>query len=124
MVCLGFSALVTQLHTHYYYYRKVTVSEWLKDCEEFALQHAPDHPVLYYHLSLVNALAKQRMKSQNNFHNYLSKYVILQWYLSLELSTNYIDIARCIMDIICILKLEKESKIYILTCLIFMGHAT
>ena len=52
-----------------------TVGEWLNDCEQFALQHAPNHPVLYYHLSLINALAKQLVKSRKNFNNYLSKYV-------------------------------------------------
>ena len=51
------------------------VSEWLNDCERFAMQHAPDHPVLYYHLSLINALAKQIVKSRKNFNHYLSKYV-------------------------------------------------
>ena len=53
-----------------------TVSEWLNDCEEFALKHAPIHPVLYYHLSLINALAKNLVKSQKNFNNYLIKWVL------------------------------------------------
>ena len=57
------------------YCRVGTVSEWLTDCEEFSLKYAPDHPILYYHLSLINALAKLPEKSQRNFQNYLSKYV-------------------------------------------------
>ena len=59
------------------HYRIGTVSEWLNDCEQFALQHAPDHPVLYYHLSLINALTKQIVKSRKHFNNYLSKYVCI-----------------------------------------------
>ena len=67
------------LANNYCCYRKGTVSEWLSDCEEFALQHAPNHPILYYHLSLVNAFDKQLVKSQNNFRNYLSKYVCVEY---------------------------------------------
>ena len=67
---------IVSFFTKFYscHYRIGTVSEWLNDCERFAMQHAPDHPVLYYHLSLINALAKQIVKSRKNFNHYLSKY--------------------------------------------------
>ena len=55
------------------YCRMGTVSEWLTDCEEFGLKYAPDHPILYYHLSLINAVAKLPEQSRKNFQNYLSK---------------------------------------------------
>ena len=51
------------------------IRRWLDGCEEFALKYAPDHPVLYYHLSLVNALAKLPEQSRKNFRSYINGYV-------------------------------------------------
>ena len=50
-------------------------SRWMNDCEEFGLKHAPNYPVLYYHLSLINALAKLPEQSRKNFRSYILKYV-------------------------------------------------
>ena len=51
-------------------------TQWMKDCEEFGLKHAPNYPVLYYHLSLINALAKLPEESRKNFRSYVLKYVV------------------------------------------------
>ena len=60
---------------HCYYRWRSRISRWLKDCEEFALKYAPNYPVLYYHLSLINALAKLPEQSRKNFHSYMNRYV-------------------------------------------------
>ena len=53
------------------------ISQWLNDCEEFGLKYAPNYPVLYYHLSLINALAKLPEQSRKNFRSYINRCVLL-----------------------------------------------
>ncbi|XP_065916020.1 uncharacterized protein [Dysidea avara] len=55
-----------------------TMSQWLKDCEEFGLEYAPNYPAIYYHLSLVYALMNMPEKSQRNFLNYINNFAGLQ----------------------------------------------
>ena len=61
--------------------RRSLTSRWMNDCEEFGLKHAPNYPVLYYHLSLINALAKLPEQSRKNFRSYILKYVYLSVYV-------------------------------------------
>ncbi|XP_065914704.1 uncharacterized protein [Dysidea avara] len=55
-----------------------TMLQWLKDCEEFGLEYAPNYPAIYYHLSLVYALMNMPEKSRRNFLNYVNMYAGFQ----------------------------------------------
>ncbi|XP_065915005.1 uncharacterized protein [Dysidea avara] len=55
-----------------------TLLQWMRDCEEFGLEYAPNYPVIYYHLSLVYALMNMPLKSQRNFVNYINYFADFQ----------------------------------------------
>ena len=65
-----------KLATMCYCRRRSLIGKWLNDCEEFGLKYASNCPVLYYHLSLINALAKLPEQSRKDFHSYILKYVL------------------------------------------------
>ena len=53
--------------------RESSTLQWLKECEQLISGLVLEHPVLYYHLSLVHALGGRKESSRDAWRSFINE---------------------------------------------------